>query len=170
MGEPALRCGAPRRVAGGQHLPNACLHSLPPHPGRVAGDEIESAARQYVGEVGLECEERRAAFPVQAPGRGAQLATAGPQPSEQRALVPGEPATPPEQIAILAGRNELRGPALEHRNGRSEQPFCQNAFGACQLTQRAPLGGSRETEHRASGGREPLHFDGRRDRRRRAAQ
>src|SRR2546422_3578662 len=89
-------------LAGCQRLPHLGGHPLAADPGRIPGDEVEPAARQDVGEMGFEREERGTALTGEAAGGRPELAATGAHPPEQRALVRAEPPAPSGQVAILA--------------------------------------------------------------------
>src|SRR5438034_5513924 len=86
---PARR--PPRGVAGRQRLPHLGGHPLAADPGRVPGNEVEPAARQDVGEVRFEREERGTALKGETARGHPELTATGAQPREQRALVQPEP-------------------------------------------------------------------------------
>src|SRR5437773_7480018 len=92
----------PRGIAGGQRLAHLGGHPLAADPGRVPGNEVEPAARQDVGEVRFEGEERSTPVTGETARGHPELTATGAHPPEQRALVRPEPPPPSEQIAILA--------------------------------------------------------------------
>src|SRR6266516_3577394 len=153
----------PRGIARGQRLAHPGGHPLAADPGRVPGDEVEPAARQDVGEVRLEREERGTALTGETARGHPELTATGAHPPEQRALVRPEPPPPSEQIAILARGDQLGGASLERRDGCREQATCERPLGTGELTQRLLLGRSGEAEQRAPGAGEPLDLP-RRDR------
>src|SRR6266700_3032419 len=138
---PARR--PPRGVAGGQRLPHLGGHPLAAYPGRVPGNEVEPAARQDVGEVRFEGEERGTPVTGETARGHPELTATRAHAPEQSALVRPEPPPSSEQIAI-------------------------NAPG--ELSQRLLLGRSGEAEERAPGVREPLDLPGRSDGRGGAAE
>src|SRR2546428_788216 len=146
----------PRGVAGCQRLPHLGGHPLAADPGWVPGNEVEPAARQDVGEVRLEREERGTALAGETARGHPELAATRAHPPEQRALVRPKPPPPSEQIAILARGDQLGGAPLERRDGCREQAPCERPLGTGELTQRLLLGRSGEAEERAPGTREPL--------------
>src|SRR6266700_4482112 len=156
---PARR--PPRGVAGGQRLPHLGGHPLAAYPGRVPGNEVEPAARQDVGEVRFEGEERGTPVTGETARGHPELTATGAHPPEQRALVRPEPPPPSEQIAILARGDQLGGASLERRDRCREQAPCERPLGTGELTQRLLLGWSGEAEERAPGAREPLDLPGR---------
>src|SRR6266581_955198 len=156
---PARR--PPSGIAGGQRLPHLRGHPLAAHPGRVPGNQIEPAARQDVGEVRFEREERGTALAGETARGHPELAATGAHPPEQSALVRPKPLPPSEQIAILARGDQLGGAPLERRDRCREQAPCERPLGIGELTQRLLLGRSGEAEERAPGAREPLDLPGR---------
>src|SRR5213592_5136948 len=153
----------PRGIARGQRLAHLGGHPLAADPGRVPGDEVEPAARQDVGEVRFEGEERGTPVTGETARGHSELTATGAHPPEQRALVRPEPPPPSEQIAILARGDRLGGTLLERRDSCREQAPCERPLGTGELTQRLLLGRSGEAEERAPGTREPLDVPGRSD-------
>src|SRR5438874_3123169 len=92
----------PRGIAGGQRLPHLCGHPLAAHPGRVPGNQIEPAARQDVGEVRFEREERGTALAGETARGHPELAATGAHPPEQSALVRPEPPPPNRSRSLPA--------------------------------------------------------------------
>src|SRR2546427_67593 len=151
----------PRGVAGGQRLPHLGGHPLAADPRWVPGNEVEPAARQDVGEVRFEGEERSPPVRGETAGGPREPSATGATPPKQRALVRPEPPPPSEQISILACGDQLGGALLERRDSCREQAPCERSLGTGELTQRLLLGRSGEAEERAPGAREPLDLPGR---------
>src|SRR3989475_11989018 len=126
----------PRGVAGCQRLPHLGGHPLAGNQGWVPGNEVDPAARQDVGEVRFEREERGTALKGETARGHPELTATGAHPPEQRALVRPEPPPPSEQISILARGDQLGGASLERRDGCREQAPCERPLGTGELTQR----------------------------------
>src|SRR2546426_6215103 len=106
MGEAGPGCRAPGDVARGERLAHLRWQPLAAHPGRVSRHQVEPAAREQVGEVRLEREERGAALAPQPACSPAELPAARPEATEPSLLVRRESTPPAEQVAVLRRSEE----------------------------------------------------------------